>query len=61
MSLNNKTVILTGASKGIGKALALELAIQKANLCLIARSETELKEVKDQIEAIGSKAIIFVI
>jgi NADP-dependent 3-hydroxy acid dehydrogenase YdfG len=60
MSLKGKTIILTGASKGIGRALALECAKQKANLSLIARSEIELKELQAEIEIIGSKSLIFV-
>jgi short-subunit dehydrogenase len=37
--------LITGASKGIGKSISIELAKQKWNLLLVARSENELKEV----------------
>jgi NADP-dependent 3-hydroxy acid dehydrogenase YdfG len=60
ISLNNKTIILTGASKGIGHALALLLASEKTNLGLVARSETELLQLKTQVEALGSNCEIFV-
>nr|MCU0471213.1 SDR family NAD(P)-dependent oxidoreductase [Arcicella sp.] len=60
MSLQNKTVIITGASKGIGRALALLLAEKGANLGLVARSEIELMSVKAEIEVKGAKAEIFV-
>lgn len=40
----NKTLIVTGASRGIGKALALALAGQGVNLVLSARSEERLQE-----------------
>lgn len=40
-SLRNKTVVITGASRGIGRALALRCARDGANLALLARSETE--------------------
>lgn len=60
MSLENKTILLTGASKGIGKALALQLATQNTNIGLVARSEKELKEIKIQIEKLGSRCLIFV-
>jgi NADP-dependent 3-hydroxy acid dehydrogenase YdfG len=60
MSLKNKTVLLTGASKGIGKALALKLAENSVNLGLVARSEKELSDLKSEIEKTGSKCLIFV-
>jgi len=42
--------LITGASKGIGKAIALELASKKYNLILVARSETELQIICKEIE-----------
>jgi len=42
--------LITGASKGIGKAFAFNLASQKYNLLLIARSADELKKVCDEIK-----------
>jgi NADP-dependent 3-hydroxy acid dehydrogenase YdfG len=60
VSIKNKTVVITGASKGIGRALALMLAEKGANLSLIARSEIELLEVKAEIEILGAKSKIFV-
>lgn len=49
MYIKNKTIIITGASKGIGKTLALELAEYSCNLILIARSENELLEIQATI------------
>jgi NADP-dependent 3-hydroxy acid dehydrogenase YdfG len=60
MNLKGKTVLLTGASKGIGRALALNLAQQGANLALVARSENELTAVKTAAEAHGAQCLIFV-
>ena len=60
MSIKNKTILITGASKGIGRALALLLAEKGANLALVARSEIELMELKAEIEILGSKSEIFV-
>jgi NADP-dependent 3-hydroxy acid dehydrogenase YdfG len=60
MILTNKTILLTGASKGIGKALALELSRHQVNIGLVARSEGELQEIQKQVEAQGSKCLIFI-
>ena len=60
MSIKNKSVLITGASKGIGRALALLLAKKGANLSLVARGEIELLSLKAEIELIGSKAEIFI-
>ncbi len=60
MNFQEKTFIITGASKGIGRALALELAAQKANLGLVARSEDTLKSLQAEITALGASAEIFV-
>ena len=46
----NKKVWITGASKGIGKALAIELASRGAILALSARDETALNEIASQLE-----------
>lgn len=43
---HNKVVLITGASSGIGKALAMQLAAQKAKLILTARRMEVLQEVK---------------
>lgn len=48
------TIIITGASKGIGKAIAMKLAENKTNLVLVARSNDELAKLKNEIEALGS-------
>jgi NADP-dependent 3-hydroxy acid dehydrogenase YdfG len=53
---SNKTIILTGASKGIGKQLAIELGKLGANLSLVARSEEELKQIQSEI---GNNCLIF--
>lgn len=55
--LNGKTAIVTGASKGIGREIALLLANCGANVALIARNENDLIDVAKEIEAIGRKAL----
>lgn len=53
----NNVVIITGATAGIGKALALQLAKQGASLSLAARDIERLNKVADECRAPGSKAI----
>jgi len=50
MKINNKTVWITGASSGIGEALAYQLAKQNCKLILSSRNETKLNEVKNNCE-----------
>lgn len=58
MRLNDKIVIITGASSGIGKSLALEFAKRGANLVLAARQFVTLCELTESIEKqYGIKAI----
>lgn len=47
MELNDKWVWVTGASSGIGKAIAIELSFHKANLVLMSRNVSELKKTAD--------------
>ncbi|MFI3322198.1 MAG: SDR family oxidoreductase [Rikenellaceae bacterium] len=54
MNFNEKTVVITGASSGIGKALAFEFSKAGANVVLGARSYDSLKDIEAQI---GSKAM----
>lgn len=58
-SLKNKTILITGASKGIGKALAMKLSTFSVNLALVARSEKELAALRHMIIANGSKCEVF--
>jgi len=57
-SLKGKNALVTGAGKGIGKAVALALAKEGVNTALLARSESDLREVAKEIEAFGVKASV---
>jgi len=52
-----KTAIVTGASKGIGKAIALKLASLNYALVLVGRNEKDLDAVKELIEVTGSACL----
>ena len=57
MQLENKTILVTGASSGIGKAAAHLFARQGARLVLGARRAPELSEIADEICKNGGKAV----
>jgi NADP-dependent 3-hydroxy acid dehydrogenase YdfG len=57
MTWKNKTVFLTGASSGIGEALAIALAEKGATLGLVARREELLNDLKDRCEVVGGRAM----
>ncbi|WP_186577848.1 SDR family NAD(P)-dependent oxidoreductase [Aquibacillus kalidii] len=55
-SLNNKLAVITGSTKGIGRAIALAYAESGADIVLISRTENDLERVKEEVEAYGSQA-----
>jgi 3-oxoacyl-[acyl-carrier protein] reductase len=56
VDLSGRTAIVTGASRGIGKAIALRLAAVGANVACVARNVDKLKETADAIAAAGGTA-----
>jgi 3-oxoacyl-[acyl-carrier protein] reductase len=59
MKLEGKVALVTGASRGIGKEIALELAREGANIAVnYAGSEAKASEVAEEINKMGRKAII---
>lgn len=59
MRFEGQTVIVTGALRGIGRAVALQLASEGANIGLNYRSHTEEAEaVKQEIESLGQKCLL---
>ncbi|MDA1056101.1 MAG: SDR family oxidoreductase [Planctomycetota bacterium] len=57
-ALAGKVIVITGASSGIGKALALELAQQKPRLVLAARNRERLEEVAALCQGRGAEALV---
>ncbi|QOR68528.1 3-oxoacyl-[acyl-carrier-protein] reductase [Cytobacillus suaedae] len=56
--LNGKVALVTGASRGIGRAIAVELARQGANVAVnYSGSEAKANEVVDEIKALGRESI----
>src|SRR5690554_7836339 len=53
--IQDKVIIITGASSGIGAATAKELAAKGAKLVLAARRESRLKELQAEISGAGRK------
>jgi NAD(P)-dependent dehydrogenase (short-subunit alcohol dehydrogenase family) len=58
-AVNGKTVVITGASSGIGKSAALKIAKAGGIPLLVARSVDKLEEAKAEIEAEGGTAYIY--
>ncbi|MGW3447090.1 SDR family NAD(P)-dependent oxidoreductase [Streptomyces sp. NPDC001076] len=57
VSFMNRVVLITGASRGIGRAVALAFAREGALLVLAARSAEGLAEVEGEVRALGSEAL----
>jgi len=55
--LKNKTAIVTGGNRGLGRSMAIALAKQGANVAVIGRDEVKNAEVVHEINQLGSKAI----
>lgn len=58
MTFSNKTILITGASSGIGKALALKLALIDCNLILLARRVNLIDEYVSQIQNKKAKILV---
>ncbi|MDM5330872.1 SDR family oxidoreductase [Neobacillus sp. CF12] len=55
--LNKKVVMITGASRGLGRALALAFAKEGARLAICSRTSNELLKVKEDAEALGGEVL----
>lgn len=57
-ALTGRTALITGSSRGIGRAMALAFAEAGADIAVNARSELALTQIRSDIEALGRKAVI---
>ena len=57
MNFLDRTVLVTGASRGIGRSIALRFAEEGARVGLVARSESELLATANLVEQAGARAI----
>ena len=58
MRLENRSAIITGAGRGIGRAIALAYAKEGARLALAARTAAELDDVAQEARALGASALV---
>ena len=56
--LSGQVAIVTGAGRGIGAATAIALAVAGADVLISARTEAQLAEVAQRIEAVGRRAVV---
>lgn len=59
MNFQGKTVIVTGASRGIGQAIARAFAERGAQLALVARSAEGLEKVKEDLGSLSLKVVLY--
>ncbi|MCI1466180.1 MAG: SDR family oxidoreductase [Lactobacillus sp.] len=57
-SLQGQVIVVTGASSGMGKAIALESARRGAKVVLIARRQVELEKVASQVRDLGGEVVV---
>jgi len=57
MRLAGQIALVTGGSKGIGRAICLALAKEGANIIIAARNESKIKETMEKLKEMGSKAL----
>jgi NAD(P)-dependent dehydrogenase (short-subunit alcohol dehydrogenase family) len=57
-TLSGRVALVTGASRGIGRAVALELARAGAHVIALARTQGALEELDDAVRALGSEATL---
>lgn len=59
MAINGKVALVTGAGQGIGRAIALRLAKDGADIALVDLKDDKIKAVAAEIKALGRKAVTY--
>ncbi len=57
MELENKVIIITGASTGVGEQIALRLATERCSLALVARNMERLEKVAEKAKSLGAREV----
>ena len=57
-TLENKNILITGATRGIGNKLATHFTSQGANIILLASNEEDLNKIYDELMSINSKGCL---
>ena len=52
--MDGRVAIITGSSRGLGRAMAIKFADAGAHVCIVGRREDKLAETKEEVEAAGS-------
>ena len=60
MDIENKTIVITGASKGLGRETAIHLSQKNANVILVARTEPLLQQVQEEIKTLTGNAPLII-
>lgn len=60
MEISNKTIVITGGGRGLGRAMAIAFAQKGANLALLDLNEDDLKCSTDLCEKAGAKALTYI-
>ena len=59
MSINGKVALVTGAGQGIGRAIALRLANDGADIAIVDLNQAKMEAVADEVRGVGRKATVF--